>query len=375
MSKRSDSSSTPASEDLVQRFRVAANDVVRLREIVESSDSVSLAAAIAALLAGGNPSAPSGSELQRKVMFADDVLLDALKFLSRCYLDPLLVTCKRTRNMVVHRMHDVCLRYLFFATLRRHPRGADECHWLRAEAKCGDGSRTLELTVSKEEANDVICNVLRCAYVNWFQVCEVSLTDDLFASLKPALKMEVDQRRCLSFYDVDFEALSPSTLLDTLLGLNALRHLTLHSVRNQISAPINDRLLMALAKNGLRDFSHSCEHNTRHVTGDVSGRGIIKFLTFDDAPRSLTVHQPRLSLSFLSELIEAVTSGRIAHSDPPRVVLELHFASGSLDLSTLSQYRSETDPSDAPIWTKYFIDDKTTIGHTYCFRQFIKLLA
>ncbi|KAH7720372.1 hypothetical protein AAVH_12183 [Aphelenchoides avenae] len=383
MSKRPDSSSSPASEgssapaseDLVKRFRAAANDFVRLREIVESSDSASVAAAIAALLAVESSSAPSGSELPWKVMFADDVLLDALKFLGRFYLDPLLETCKRTQHLVTHHMHDVCLRYLNFATLRRHP-SADECLWLRAEDECDDRRRCLELTVTKEEANEAICNVLRSAYVDRFEVCEVSLTDDLLASLKPALKMVVDQRRYLSFHDVDFKALSPSTFLDTLLGLNALRHLYLYSIRNQTFAQINDRLLLALAKSGLRDLSHSGDVNTDHVTGNLSGRGIIKFLTFDDAPRSLTVNHPRLSPSFLSELIEAVKSGRLARSDPPREVLELHFASGTLDLSTLSQYNSETDPNEQyPIWTKYFIDDKTTIRHSYCGQPYIQLFA
>ncbi|KAH7709619.1 hypothetical protein AAVH_23111, partial [Aphelenchoides avenae] len=150
MSKRSDSSPAPASEDLVERFKAAANDVVRLREIVESTDSVSIAAAIAALLAGGSSSAPSGSELQRKFVLADDVLLDALQFLSRFYLDPLLVTCNLTRNLIVHHMRDVCLRDLEFATLRRHPRHGDECLRLRAEDKRHDWRRTLELTVNEE---------------------------------------------------------------------------------------------------------------------------------------------------------------------------------------------------------------------------------
>ncbi|KAH7684526.1 hypothetical protein AAVH_40966, partial [Aphelenchoides avenae] len=301
------SSSAPASEDLVKLFKAAANDVVRLREIVESSDSVSIAAAIAALLTGGSSSAPSGSELQRKVMFADDVLLDAMQFLSRFYLDPLLVTCKQTRNLIIHHMHDVCLRYLEFATLRRHPRHSDEYLWLRAEEKCHDRGylcRTLELTVTKGEANEVFCNMLRCAYVYRFAVCEVSLTDDLFASLKPALKMVVDRRHYLNFHDVDFKALSSATFLDTLLSLNALRDLGVYSIRNHTFPQINDRLLLTLAKNGLRSLTHSCDVSKDHVTGDISGRGIIKFLTFDDAQRSLTVKHPRLSPSFVSELIE-----------------------------------------------------------------------
>ncbi|KAH7694756.1 hypothetical protein AAVH_38193, partial [Aphelenchoides avenae] len=236
------------------------------------------------------------------VMFADGVLLEALQFLSRFHLDPLLVMRKLPRNLVIHRMRDVCLRELAFATLRRHPRHGDKRLWLRAEDKCHD--HTLELTVTKEEAKEVLCNVPRCAYVDRFAVCEVSLTDDLLASLKPALKMVVDQQHYLNFHDVDFKALSPNTFLDTLLSLDALRHLGLYSIRNQTFAQINDRLLLALAKNSLCDFSHNCDINKDHVTGDISGRGIIKFLTFDNAQRSLTAKRPRLSPSFLSELIE-----------------------------------------------------------------------
>ncbi|KAH7689568.1 hypothetical protein AAVH_40433, partial [Aphelenchoides avenae] len=109
----------------------------------------------------------------------------------------------------------------------------------------------------------------------------------------PALKMVVNHRRYLSFYDVDFKALSPSTFIYTLLSLNALRGLGLYSVRNQTFAQINDRLLLGLAKNGLRSLTHRVDINPKNVTGDISGRGIIKFLTFDDAPSSLEVNHPR----------------------------------------------------------------------------------
>ncbi|KAH7709618.1 hypothetical protein AAVH_23110, partial [Aphelenchoides avenae] len=100
-----------------------------------------------------------------------------------------------------------------------------------------------------------------------------------------------------------------------------------------------------------------------HVTGDISGRGIIKILTFDDAPRNLEVNHPHLTPSFLSELMEAIKSGRIARSDPPRKIVELRYASGTLDISTLSQYHSQTDQSHFPIWSKYFIDDNIKIEH------------
>ncbi|KAH7698540.1 hypothetical protein AAVH_34365, partial [Aphelenchoides avenae] len=360
LSKRPNRSPEPASEDLVKRFKAAANDVVRLREIVESSDSVSVAAAIAALLAGDSSSAPSDPEQQRKVVLADDVLLDALQFLSRFYLDPLLVTCKLTRNLVIYHMRDVCLRDLEFATLRRHPRHGDECLWLRAEDKCHDWRRTLDLTVTNEEASEVFCNVLRFAYVDRFAVCEVSLTDHLLASLKPALKMVVDHWHYLHFHDVDFKSLSPATFLDTLLSLTALRDLGFYSIRNQTSP---------------QQRPHTCDINTDHVTGDISGRGIIMFLIFDDVQRSLEVHHPRLTPPFVSELIEAIKSGRIARSDSPRKIVELRYASGTLDISTLSQYNSQTDPNPFPIWSKYFIDGNIKIEHHYCGQPYIQFFA
>lgn len=52
MSKRAHDSqaSASASEDLVKRLKAAGNDVALLREILETNDSVSVAAALAALL-------------------------------------------------------------------------------------------------------------------------------------------------------------------------------------------------------------------------------------------------------------------------------------------------------------------------------------
>ncbi|KAH7687739.1 hypothetical protein AAVH_40711 [Aphelenchoides avenae] len=272
-------------------------------------------------------------------------------------------------------MRGVCLRDLEFATLRRHPRHDDECLWLRAEDKLHDWRRTSELAVTKEEASEVFCNVLRFAYVDRFAMCEVSLTDDLLASLKPALKTVVDHWHYLHFHDVDFKALSPSTFLETLLSLNASRDLGFYSIHNHTFPQINDRLLLAQAKNGFRDFSHTCDINTDHVGGDISGRGIITFLTFDDAQRSLEVHHPRLTPPFVGELIEAIKSGRIARSDPAPKILEQRYASGTLDISTLSQYNSQTDPSPFPIWSKYFIDDNVKIEHHYCGQPYIRFFA
>lgn len=57
---------SPASKDLVGRSKGAANDAVLLREIIESNDSASVAAAFAALLAACSCSAPPSSMLRKK---------------------------------------------------------------------------------------------------------------------------------------------------------------------------------------------------------------------------------------------------------------------------------------------------------------------
>ncbi|KAH7693160.1 hypothetical protein AAVH_39810, partial [Aphelenchoides avenae] len=77
----------------------------------------------------------------------------------RFYLDPLLVTCKQTRNLVVHHMRDVFLRYLEFATLRRHPRHGDEYLWPRAEDKCHDRRRTMELQYPTGRTDDLFVSL------------------------------------------------------------------------------------------------------------------------------------------------------------------------------------------------------------------------
>lgn len=55
-----------ASEDLVERLKAAINDADLRRELVEGTDSVSVAAAIAALVGGGS-SASNELKLQKKV--------------------------------------------------------------------------------------------------------------------------------------------------------------------------------------------------------------------------------------------------------------------------------------------------------------------
>lgn len=73
MLKRPHNSHTPASapEDLVERLKAAANDAALLSQIVESSDSASIAAAFAALLPGGSSSTPNSSKLGKKVSFTN----------------------------------------------------------------------------------------------------------------------------------------------------------------------------------------------------------------------------------------------------------------------------------------------------------------
>ncbi|KAH7703619.1 hypothetical protein AAVH_29211, partial [Aphelenchoides avenae] len=65
MSKRPRNSppSASASKDLVERLEMAVNNPSLLREIVEGSDTDSIAAAFAALLAGA---APDGPKLRKK---------------------------------------------------------------------------------------------------------------------------------------------------------------------------------------------------------------------------------------------------------------------------------------------------------------------
>ncbi|KAH7702825.1 hypothetical protein AAVH_30011, partial [Aphelenchoides avenae] len=65
MSKRPHDSQAPApaSTDLVEHLRAAANNPVLLREVVKGSDTDCIAAAFAALLADA---APTGSKLRKK---------------------------------------------------------------------------------------------------------------------------------------------------------------------------------------------------------------------------------------------------------------------------------------------------------------------
>lgn len=81
MSKRPrDSHETASSaEDLVERLKAAVHDAELVREIVESTDSVSISAAFTALLAGGSPSAANDSELRKKVSFVhSEQVLEAI---------------------------------------------------------------------------------------------------------------------------------------------------------------------------------------------------------------------------------------------------------------------------------------------------------
>lgn len=41
----------------------------------------------------------------------------------------------------------------------------------------------MELKVTYEEANEIVCNALSSAFVRRFELCELSLTEDLLTSL------------------------------------------------------------------------------------------------------------------------------------------------------------------------------------------------
>ncbi|KAH7710325.1 hypothetical protein AAVH_22397 [Aphelenchoides avenae] len=97
MSERPDKS-VAAFEDLVERMKAASDDAVLLREIVESSDSASIAAAFARLFAGGGFSAPNESKLQEKPRnrpcprTPNETFTDILHFLDRDTLDAVQLT-------------------------------------------------------------------------------------------------------------------------------------------------------------------------------------------------------------------------------------------------------------------------------------------
>ncbi|KAH7716851.1 hypothetical protein AAVH_15738 [Aphelenchoides avenae] len=101
MSKRPHYSQAAAStpEDLVKRLKAAAGDAELLREVVESSDSVSISAAFAALLAGGTASAANGSELRKKApnrpcrSLPAESFLEVVLFADRDTLDAMQLVC------------------------------------------------------------------------------------------------------------------------------------------------------------------------------------------------------------------------------------------------------------------------------------------
>ncbi|KAH7693526.1 hypothetical protein AAVH_39437, partial [Aphelenchoides avenae] len=170
MPKRPHDAQLPASEDLLKRFKAAASDVVRLCEIIGSTNSTCIAGAVFTPIAGGSSSAPDDSKPPRKTVFTDGILVDSFMFLNRFHLDALLFTCKLTQNLVTCHMQKDCLRHLCHATIRRHPRGGGV--WLRAESECynhchsverskqlGFHSRLIEKAVTNEEANEFFCNI------------------------------------------------------------------------------------------------------------------------------------------------------------------------------------------------------------------------
>ncbi|KAH7725613.1 hypothetical protein AAVH_06793 [Aphelenchoides avenae] len=102
MSKQPENSETIASgsEDLFERLKAAANDVVLLREIVESSDSVSIAAAFAMLFAGGCSSAsdvstpPTKTRTQACSRIPTETFIEIVLFVDRDVLDALQLVCR-----------------------------------------------------------------------------------------------------------------------------------------------------------------------------------------------------------------------------------------------------------------------------------------
>ncbi|KAH7719933.1 hypothetical protein AAVH_12576 [Aphelenchoides avenae] len=99
----------PASEDLVQRLQAAANDVELVRKIVESSDSVSISAAIVALLSGVSSSAANGSELRKKArnrpcpLLPEETFLEVMLFADRDTLDTMQFVCSFLLNFIRER--------------------------------------------------------------------------------------------------------------------------------------------------------------------------------------------------------------------------------------------------------------------------------
>lgn len=69
---------TAASEDLIERLKAAANDAVRLREIVEGSDSVSIAAAFAVIFASDSSEDTNDEKRRKKISFC--TCLDEVQF-------------------------------------------------------------------------------------------------------------------------------------------------------------------------------------------------------------------------------------------------------------------------------------------------------
>ncbi|KAH7691290.1 hypothetical protein AAVH_40196, partial [Aphelenchoides avenae] len=143
MSKRAHDSqaSASASEDLVKRLKAAGNDVALLREILETNDSVSVAAALAALL-----TSPRNKARNRPCPSTpDETLVDILLFADRDALDAMQLACLFLRDFIRDREAKVLpLRFIRKVKIGTFNRPASLLrddwneHWLPASAVVGD---------------------------------------------------------------------------------------------------------------------------------------------------------------------------------------------------------------------------------------------
>ncbi|KAH7702826.1 hypothetical protein AAVH_30012 [Aphelenchoides avenae] len=111
MSKRPRNSQAPAStsEGLAKHLKAAGNDVELLQEIIDRNDSGAVAAAFAALLAGGGPSSPNASRLREKAsesacpLLSAKALLEVVLFADRDTVDAMQDVCSFMHNFISER--------------------------------------------------------------------------------------------------------------------------------------------------------------------------------------------------------------------------------------------------------------------------------
>ncbi|KAH7704425.1 hypothetical protein AAVH_28389 [Aphelenchoides avenae] len=109
MSKRPHSSQAPASapEDLVQHLKAAGNDAALLRGILESNDSASVAAALAALLTSPSTKAVSDVKRRKKARsqqsIPNETIVEIVLFADRDALDAWQLVCLFVRDFIHNR--------------------------------------------------------------------------------------------------------------------------------------------------------------------------------------------------------------------------------------------------------------------------------